>query len=453
MSQYPTHQRLQADVLLVTVTEVETMAVRSLFSEERRHYIGDKTYYDFGEVSGTKVFLVQSEMGSGGLGGATLTVQRAIDLLAPSAVIMVGIAFGVDPVKQQIGDILVSQQILDYEVQRIGSGRNQRLAIIPRGDKAAASPKLLNRLRDGAMDWKRANEVAKIRFGLVLSGAKLVDNLDYREKLQAFAPEAIGGEMEGAGVYAAAQSNKVDWILVKAICDWADGNKSHNKDDNQELAALNAARFIVSVIKLGGLRVERQNTDQISSQVASQNVQASVPTGGQGQPRAQSTKSVKDTGPINVFISYAQEDERFKKQLETHLTQLRRDKIIQPWTSELTKPGEKREEQIAEHIKSAQIILLLMSPSFIASDQLYENEMTEAIKRQKAGDPVRVIPIYIRPIEPTDPDSTPDYQKIQGLPRNGRPIESWRSADEAWAQIAGEIRAVCKDLLSNAKIT
>jgi hypothetical protein len=76
--------------------------------------------------------------------------------------------------------------------------------------------------------------------------------------------------------------------------------------------------------------------------------------------------------------------------------------------------------------------------------------MTRAIERQKAGEPVRVIPISVRYIAPGDPDKAPDFKKIQGLPRNGRPIESWRSADEAWALIAQEIRDVCKDLRSKS---
>ena len=105
---YPSNQTLQADVLLVTVTAVETMAVRRLFPVVQRHFIGNKTYYDLGDVGGTKVFLVRSEMGAGGQGEAIFTIQSAIDILAPSAVIMVGIAFGVDPRKQRIGDILVS---------------------------------------------------------------------------------------------------------------------------------------------------------------------------------------------------------------------------------------------------------------------------------------------------------------------------------------------------------
>jgi len=158
-----------------------------------------------------------------------------------------------------------------------------------------------------------------------------------------------------------------------------------------------------------------------------------------------SSPPVDATKPINVFISYAQDDEKFQKQLETHLALLKREGVISPWHSQQAKVGETREQQIANHIDSAQIILLLMSPSFIASDQLYVNEMMRALNRQRAGDAVRVIPIAVRHIALGDPDKTP-FQKIQGLPRNGKPIDAWRSADEAWAAIAQEIREVCKDL-------
>ncbi len=249
-------QSTKTDVLLITVTETETRAIRRIFSVREKHFIGDKTYYELGEVHGTKVSLVQSEMGIGGAGGAMRTIEKGIELLSPSAVIMVGIAFGVDPFRQQIGDILVCERILDYELQRVGQVNNA-MTIIPRGDKVSVSSRLLNRCRDGAMEWQEAGEAGNVQFGLILSGAKLVDNYNFREQLRSFAPEAIGGEMEGAGLYAAAHGNKVDWILVKAISDWADGNKAANKQASQELAAARAASFVLHVIKQGGLRGAR----------------------------------------------------------------------------------------------------------------------------------------------------------------------------------------------------
>ncbi|MBN2549940.1 MAG: hypothetical protein JXB15_12325 [Anaerolineales bacterium] len=232
-------------ILLVTVTKVEAQAVLRLFKQatgrawERLH-LGDKTYYSAGEIGGAEVLMTQSEMGTSGPGAALLTVHKGIEDLAPAAVIMVGIAFGVNPEKQQLGEILVSRQIQAYEAQKVKGKK-----LIPRGDRVAASTRLLDRFRSADLDWPGA----KVHFGLVLSGEKLIADEAFRDRLLKLEPEAIGGEMEGAGLYAAASDARVDWILVKAICDWADGNKN---DGAQSQAAENAAGFVLYTLQQGG---------------------------------------------------------------------------------------------------------------------------------------------------------------------------------------------------------
>src|SRR5437867_11808255 len=124
-----------------------------------------------------------------------------------SAVIMVGVAFGVDSVKQAIGDVLISKRIVSYEPQRIGT-QDGKVNAIPRGSAGDASTKLLNHFR--AYDLQQDATNIKVRFGLIVSGEKLVDSLEFRAQLLEFEPEAIGGEMEGAGLYAACQNAKVD---------------------------------------------------------------------------------------------------------------------------------------------------------------------------------------------------------------------------------------------------
>jgi nucleoside phosphorylase len=152
------------------------------------------------------------------------------------------------PGQQRLGDILVSRQLLGYELQRVSLGDNNQSEIIARGDRPQASTRLLDRFRSGLIDWQGP----EVHIGLILSGEKLIDHPDFREHLKSLEPEAIGGEMEGAGLYAAAQRNHVDWLLVKAICDWADGKKSVNKKQRQQQAAQNAARFTVHVLLQGG---------------------------------------------------------------------------------------------------------------------------------------------------------------------------------------------------------
>ena len=272
----------RVDVLLVTVTDIETQALIDTFAEEFGHNfntdckdysIEGTTYYDLGKMSDARTWLVRSEMGAGTPRGSQSTVSKAIRILRPAAIVMLGIAFGINPKKQRIGDVLVSEKIMLYDLQRRGTGPDGQPITHPRGDRSTASERLLDRFRHGSLRWsneRRAEsevtspvqieDVAQIRFGLILSGSALIDNQAFVQELLKFEPEAIGGEMEGAGLYVAARDQHVDWILVKGICDWADGNKARNKQQNQLRAARNAARFTLYVLKQGGFAQPDRHT-------------------------------------------------------------------------------------------------------------------------------------------------------------------------------------------------
>jgi nucleoside phosphorylase/tetratricopeptide (TPR) repeat protein len=235
----------QVDILLVTVNPHETTAVLQAFQEATGSTavpvpIEDRVYRDLGTLNGTRVLHALSEMGSAGLGGTQQTVEKAIRAVRPGAVIAIGIAFGVNYKRQSIGDILVSAQLRLYDLQRAGA------KIILRGDKPHASTRLINFFEGMAQtSWPGR----PVRTGVILTGDKLVDSIDYRNQLLEFESEAIGGEMEGAGVYVASHEHKVDWIVIKAICDWGDGQKAKNKKARQRKAAHSAAAFLVHALK------------------------------------------------------------------------------------------------------------------------------------------------------------------------------------------------------------
>jgi nucleoside phosphorylase len=248
-----------ADLVIVTVNPHETKAVaEALQAVSGQPFIPStiqkRVYHNFGSINGTRVFHVLSEMGSAGRGGTQRTVDAAIRAIKPQAVIVVGIAFGVNEERQRIGDVLISSQLWLYDLQRAGQ------EITPRGDKPHASTRLINFFESfNQMSWRGA----KAKTGLILTGDKLVDNIDYRNQLLQFETEAIGGEMEGAGVYVSSEENKVDWIVIKAICDWADGKKALNKEERQATAAASAATFLaqaldaVSLIQSAGNQLVR----------------------------------------------------------------------------------------------------------------------------------------------------------------------------------------------------
>lgn len=98
---------------------------------------------------------------------------------------------------------------------------------------------------------------------------------------------------------------------------------------------------------------------------------------------------------ILVFFSYSHKDHNLREQLAAHLSSLRRSGKIAAWHDRQITAGKEWEQEIRHYLDSAQIILLLVSADFMASDYCYEIEMDVAIKRHEAGT-ARVIPIILR---------------------------------------------------------
>ncbi len=184
------------------------------------------------------VYIVQTQMGTSGIGSTISTMHTVISELNPNKVIMGGIAFGCNKEKQRIGDILVAKQVWCYEPAKIKGDEN-----ISRGDKSTASNYLLQIFESSAIDYK--NEDVRIKFGLFASGEKLINSENFINNLKHQEPEIIGGDMEACGLLSVCNEKKIDWLVVKAICDWG-----YDKDDSkQQLAAHNSFDFIIYNLK------------------------------------------------------------------------------------------------------------------------------------------------------------------------------------------------------------
>jgi nucleoside phosphorylase len=237
----------EIDVVIMTVTDVELNAVARLLKPYPRKtkilqvYSEQETYY-LGKFGEYKTVVSKCRMGSTGEGSATLATQQALSLWNPKAIIMVGIAFGKDSTKQKIGDVLVASQIIPYELQRAGKGKITYRSSIP-----PSNTTLLNRF-ENIHGWKFTrpdSSQSEIIRGPILSGEKLIDDPVFKAKLFKQYPEAVGGEMEGAGLCAAAGREGIAWILVKSICDWGDGEKNNpDKDKHQQFAAATATSLV-----------------------------------------------------------------------------------------------------------------------------------------------------------------------------------------------------------------
>jgi hypothetical protein len=137
----------------------------------------------------------------------------------------------------------------------------------------------------------------------------------------------------------------------------------------------------------------------------------------------------------SVFFSYSHADEGMRDQLEKQLAILKRQGTIETWHDRHIQPGEDFAQAIDAHINHDQIILLLVSPDFIASDYCYDIEMQRAMERHATGDAI-VIPVILRAC---DWHSTP-FGRLQAVPRDGKPIKQWPDIDEAMLQVAMAVR-------------
>jgi regulator of protease activity HflC (stomatin/prohibitin superfamily) len=146
---------------------------------------------------------------------------------------------------------------------------------------------------------------------------------------------------------------------------------------------------------------------------------------------------------IEIFCSYSHEDEALKKELETHLSGMKRQGLITLWSDRQIDPGTGWKDDIDNHLESAEVILLLISADFIASDYCYEKEMMRAMQRDKRGE-VRTIPIVLRPVD----WKTLPFSYLQALPTDGKPITSWGNRDKAFENVASGIRKVVEQLRS-----
>jgi nucleoside phosphorylase len=259
-------------IMVATAVERDAViaAVRAVNGVEPEPlHLPHQTVLRLGTVSRTRLMLAHVEPGTVRPGSAATAAAALIDRLDLDFLIVAGICYGLDPGNQEYGDILVCDQLravghrkeTDPAGPRPAPPRSGREAadriestpppggervVLVRGDYVTPSTTLLHRLHEVERTWQRPPEV---HFGPMLSTSVLVNSRSLRDELRGQQPEAIGGEMEGAGVYAAAAEAKVDWIIVKAISDWG----FDKQDEYRAVAAGNAAAFVILAAREGAL--------------------------------------------------------------------------------------------------------------------------------------------------------------------------------------------------------
>jgi TIR domain/HEAT repeats len=135
-----------------------------------------------------------------------------------------------------------------------------------------------------------------------------------------------------------------------------------------------------------------------------------------------------------VFYSYSHKDAELRERLGTYLAPLAHQKKIAEWHDRKIEPGADWETEINSHLESANLILLLVSADFLASEYCFGVEVEKALIRLKRGE-AKVVPVLLKPCLWKESP----FSELQIIPRDARAITSWASPEEALNDVAAEI--------------
>lgn len=149
----------------------------------------------------------------------------------------------------------------------------------------------------------------------------------------------------------------------------------------------------------------------------------------------------------SVFISYARQDKEMCQKLCDHLGGLRNGGFIEDWTDGQIIPGQEWESEIVRQLEDADIILLLVTSSFLGSEFIGRVELVRALERHRQGEAI-VIPVILRP---ADWESA-GLERLQALPKDGKPVSSWPDREAGYVEIARGLRHVVESWRSGRRI-
>lgn len=133
---------------------------------------------------------------------------------------------------------------------------------------------------------------------------------------------------------------------------------------------------------------------------------------------------------MNIFVLYTPEDAHYWQQLQKHLAELQRQNVISTYHEGSMTAGSTIAAEMQTYLDRADMVLLLVSPDFIASDRQY-HYAEQAQNAQK-----RIVPILVRPCMWQDPA----WGKLAPLPTSGKAVSQYDKADDGFFEVAQGLR-------------
>jgi nucleoside phosphorylase len=472
---------MKVDVAIITTHADEFKAVLKRFSpNEPLNGSSSKRTYAISQVkmrNGKNCVVALVSCSEKGSDTAHQVANDCIHDLDPSLLLVVGVASGVPNDEFTLGDVIISSRIHNFNVSDLQadghSTFDNRGGIHPSVSNIIASlPIFASRLSDwntaeaislsypvilprilpnienawqqrirSSLNWHFGKTENRSRARTFKEGSIASSNTqlsDPRPLIQWMqnASSILAVEMGSAGVYEAAHGIQKQYPVM-SICGISDIVGVERDLQWVAYACETAASFVYAFVIAGIIGVDT------SANTANEMQQESVLMTPSYTAPEKSLPLRRAGDPISVFISYSPKDETFLHELETHLATLTREGSIRLWHRRFITAGRELVSETDSHLSSAQLILLLVSSDFLASDYLYGRELTRALKREKEKS-ARIIPIIVRPC---DWQQTPIAEFVT-LPRKNNAISFWENKDDVWSTVAQEVRLVCEEMLS-----
>jgi adenosylhomocysteine nucleosidase len=243
------------DLLIFVATQTEFEQLQRVATEmglpwkEGESPLG--TFYNLGAVGTNRVLVVRTAMGPLTYKGSASHAIYYLNATEASGVIGLGMAFGVDRTTQSVGDVLVATGIVPYDNnRRVFVETNGQTAVdYSRIKKFPSKPSLLELFQRKA----KLPDGVDLHPGLLLSGGARIHSAAYRDELvrmgMAKGGPVVGGDMEGVGFLSTSDRANPRWIVVKAICDFADERRDEEIEATRLTACYNAAKFVLATLR------------------------------------------------------------------------------------------------------------------------------------------------------------------------------------------------------------
>jgi hypothetical protein len=152
------------------------------------------------------------------------------------------------------------------------------------------------------------------------------------------------------------------------------------------------------------------------------------------------TKSAASKPEVRIFVSYSHLDDASREKLAKHLAPLAREDV-NFWFDGDIRAGEELDPEISRALRRAHLFVALISSNYLSSNYCWKKEYLPAMGRRTRGT-MHVVGVVLKPCDWKNTKAA----RFKQLPRDGRAVTDWRSADHAYLDVTEGIRKVVKDI-------